>query len=351
MNLTTLSRDIPFRLAELLGVPPERVVVERDSHAGGMAHVDLLIRTPGFRFAVKYKSRGDAADIGTAVRTTLQAVGHARGKLIPLVVAPFMGEAGQQLCQEAKVCWLDLSGNAHLMAPGLRVLIQGQPNRHKRPGRPRSVFAPKSARIARWLLMEPHRAFTQRELAKAAKLDEGFTSRIVRGMEQQELITRSADGTVKTRDPAALLAAWQEVYDFSRHHIVRGHMAARSGDEVLQRLSTAFRHEKLQHAATGLAGAWLVNQFAGFRLVTLYVADTPSLQVQQTLGFREEPRGENVWLVVPNDHGVFDGVTERAGVWCVHPVQVYLDLKGHPERAAEAAEALRETLFHGVSHA
>ena len=30
---------------------------------------------------------------------------------------------------------------------------------------------------------------------------------------------------------------------------------------------------------------------------------------------------------------------------CVHPVQVYLDLKDHPERASEAADKLRTQHF------
>ncbi len=46
--------------------------------------------------------------------------------------------------------------------------------------------------------------------------------------------------------------------------------------------------------------------------------------------------------------GVFHGVQEVVGVRCVHPVQVYVDLKGHPERADEAAEhLLREHLKWG----
>jgi len=44
---------------------------------------------------------------------------------------------------------------------------------------------------------------------------------------------------------------------------------------------------------------------------------------------------------VPNDAGVFHGAEERDGLRCVHPVQAYLDLKEHPERAPEAAERLR----------
>jgi hypothetical protein len=35
----------------------------------------------------------------------------------------------------------------------------------------------------------------------------------------------------------------------------------------------------------------------------------------------------------------------------VHPVQVYLDLKDHPERSTEAAEALRKKLLPSSAHA
>jgi len=51
-------------------------------------------------------------------------------------------------------------------------------------------------------------------------------------------------------------------------------------------------------------------------------------------------------LVVPDDEGVFQGSQTRAGVRCVHPVQIYLDLKSQPERGAkEAAGELRKRLL------
>jgi hypothetical protein len=255
------------------------------------------------------------------------------------------------LCDEAQVSWLDLSGNAHLVAPGLRVNIEGKPNKFKQPGRPRSLFAPKSSRIARCLLVEPDHAMSQRELAKAADLNEGFTSRIVRQLEVEQLVAREPNGAVKVAAFDVLLEAWREVYDFSKHHIVRGHIAARSSDDVLRRLAGGLKQGKAEYAATGLAGAWLLNQFAGFRLVVMYVARIPSAQAQQGMGFREEARGENVWLVVPNDEGVFHGAAEREGIRCVHPVQAYLDLKNHPERSAEAAEQLRQKFLKRESHA
>jgi hypothetical protein len=105
------------------------------------------------------------------------------------------------------------------------------------------------------------------------------------------------------------------------------------------------------YAATGLVGAWLLTGFASFRLVTLYLKDEPSPEFLVELGFREQERGANVWLVVPNDEGVFYGGQTRDEVPCVHPVQIYLDLKFHPECSAEAAEYLKEKYLVPVSHA
>ena len=56
----------------------------------------------------------------------------------------------------------------------------------------------------------------------------------------------------------------------------------------------------------------------------------------------------NVWLVTPNDEGVFAGAAEVSVAVCAHPVQVYLDLAAQPERASEAAEELRQRLLVGA---
>ena len=348
-----LEEEVPKRLAELLAVPLNRIKVQRQPAAGHGKSVqaDLLVTVENFNFVVEWKTTGQAAAVAMAARSARLFAEQWKKKSIPVVAVPYMGEVGQRLCEEAEVCWLDLSGNAHLVAPGLRVTIEGKPNQFKRPGRPRSVFAPKSARIVRWLLIEPESTFTQRALAKATGLDEGFTSRIVRQLEEQRLVARDAAGELKIADYDVLLEAWREAYDFSKHHIVRGHIAARSGDEILRRVSDQLKRDKLEHAATGLAGAWLLNQFAGFRLVVFFVSQMPSAEARQTMGFHEEQKGENVWLVVPNDEGVFDGAAERDGIRCVHPVQVYMDLKNHPERSAEAAEQLCARFLRKDGHA
>ncbi|MEQ1903870.1 MAG: MarR family transcriptional regulator [Pirellulaceae bacterium] len=336
--------QVAKRLAELLEIRPSDTRLEfQPSKSRNGPRADAKMSAAGFKFVVEWKSSGTAAMISMAVRTVREFAENSREKLIPVVAAPYIGEVGKKLCDDANVCWLDLSGNAHLVAPRLRIIVDGKPNKFKRPGRPRSLFAPKSSRIARYLLMNPGKSLSQRALAEATGMDEGFTSRIVRKLEEQNLIVRDSTNSVQLADFDGLLNSWREAYDFSKHHVVRGHIATRSGEETLRKLADHLKREKIDWAATGLAGAWLLDRFAGFRLVTIYVTDLPS--TLDKLGFREEQRGENVWLVVPNDEGVFQGVTKQEGICCVHPVQVYVDLKGHPERSAEAADELRKKLL------
>lgn len=70
----------------------------------------------------------------------------------------------------------------------------------------------------------------------------------------------------------------------------------------------------------------------------------PSSQVLSKSALGRNPRGENLWLVVPDDESVLQHIDFVGSVSCVHPTQAYVDLKGHPERAPEAAERLRGLL-------
>ena len=86
-----------------------------------------------------------------------------------------------------------------------------------------------------------------------------------------------------------------------------------------------------------------MSEFADYRINTIYLSE-PVFEPEK-LGLRSVERGENVWIVVPKDEGVFQVTQEISGVSCVHPVQVYLDLLAHPERADEAAKELRASLL------
>jgi hypothetical protein len=335
-----LASQVSSALAGLLGANLADIEVHLDEDSGA----DLIV-TAGPTFLVEAKWSTSAGAVAAAVKKAQERAVHIRRRAVPLVAVPFMGEVGRKACEEAGVGWLDLSGNAHIVAPGIRLIVEGKPNHFKTVGRPRSLFAPKSSRIVRWLLIHAGEPLTQREITRATGLDEGMVSRLVARLIADDYAVRDEAGAVCARSPALLLDAWREAYQFSGHTLHQGHVAARSGDALLRFVVDTLSDLAVEHAATGLAAAWALTRFASFRIATVYLPTDPSPNLAERLGFREDPRGANLWLVVPNDAGVFQGAVEKDGIRCVHPVQVYIDLKAHPERSDEAADRLRTNML------
>lgn len=341
-----LRDEVPALLAALLATEPETLAVAPVPERTG----DLRLVAAGRSFLIEVKS-SSAPGVVAGGAATIAAAVRARGQgEIPVLAVPHMTPAGRAACARAGVSWLDASGNAELVAPGLRILVQGRRPRWRTRGRPASVFAPKSARVARWLLLHPERALTQREIARATEMSEGFVSRIAARLVQEGYLQRDASGALRVRDAALLLDAWSEAYRFDKHTRFAGHVPARSGDALTRFTSDVLRELAVEHAATGLSAAWQMTRFAAFRTTTFYLAAAPSAALLERLRFREEERGANLWLVVPNDLGVLHGSMDRDGVRCVHPVQALLDLRAHAERSSEAAAHLKSLWLEGKLH-
>ena len=339
-------RQTANRLAEIFEAPSHAISTCLDvPYADG--HIwDAVFAVGSHSFALEWKRSGSLNHVALAIHQMTEARDDLPDGAIPLLAVPYMGEPARERCAQAGVPWLDLSGNARIVAPGVFYQNLGHPNLFRRPGRPESAFGPKGSRIARRLLLEAGETFRQRTLAASTGLDEGHVSRIVGKLVESGLVQRSSGG-IRVTDAGLLLDSWCEEYRFDRHTVLRGHIAAVSGDSLARSLAGALSDMEVSYAATALPAAWLWTRHAGFRLTTVYLAEMPSTALLADLGFREEPRGANTWLVIPNDEGVFHGASEVEKVRCVHPVQAYLDLKNHPERAREAAAELRSGLLLG----
>lgn len=331
------------RLKELLGksvsIKSEKPLIKD----GRTFRPDAVVTAGGFRFVLEFKHVYKIGVVVDAIKQ-LRKYENVVDDAIPLVVVPYMDQAGINQCALAGMSWIDLSGNADVKGPGLRLYVRGEKNKFKKPGRKENPFSPKSSRLARRLLYRPEEHLTQRELTESTGLSEGLVSRVVKAMEKQHLVSRDENNRLFAADLGLLLDAWAQGYDFSKHELVRGHIAARSGQEVQHKLHVALSNSSVEYAATGLGAAWLCSHFAGFRISSFYLREWPDEQVLDSIGFREVEKGENIWLILPKDEDVFFGVEPVEDIPCIHPMQVWLDLKSHRERSEEAAEELRHQL-------
>lgn len=305
---------------------------------------DRIVSVGRHTFAIEWKRSGALGQVAMAANQLNRAVQESNSSLIPLLAVPYMGVKGKSYCEQVGVSWLDLSGNSSITAEGLYVRERGHRSRYRRRGPLESPFGPKGSRIARWMLAHPGEVFRQRELASAVGLNEGYTSRVIGKLIENQLVSRERKG-IRLYEPDLLLSSWEEAYHFNRHTLIPGHIPAQSGIELARSVAHTLNESRTEYAMTGLAAAWFQTGHAAFRLLTLYLREAPSADFMSRLAFRAEPRGANTWIVVPNDEGVFQANETLKEVRCVHPVQAYLDLQEHPERAKEAAEELYSRLL------
>jgi Transcriptional regulator, AbiEi antitoxin, Type IV TA system len=330
-----ILREIPGLLADLTGVVPETVGVDPPKGA------DLLVRLGEHLLVIDVKTSARAGVLSEAAHRVAQTARELSPKAIAILAVPFMGEVGRRICEQAGVGFVDLSGNASIKAPPLIIRVDGRPNRFIRRGRPASVFAPTSSRIIRLMLLDPTRWWKQHELAREGSLGAGYVSRICKRLEVERFIDRNADRGVRPRDAALLLEAWRHSYDFGAHEVQQGHVSARSGEELAERVLLLLEQRGIRHALTGLAAAWKLAPFAAYRLVTVFVDGGPDKELLDALKWKSGEPGANLWLVRPNDEGVFHGSNVVDGCACVAPIQAFIDLRGQPERSDEAAAQLR----------
>lgn len=350
MDFSEAVARIPELLSQHLQLEVQQVLEQRVQERAGASRVpDLVVILDGLEFDVEYKHRSRAEQVGQAIRT-IQEQENRDDDSIPLIVVPYMGGIGRKLCEEAQLPWMDLSGNAWIHSGTIRVSVLGQENKFKSRGRRANLFAPKSARIVRILLVDYGSSYSQQELAELADVDPGHVSRVVRRLEDAGFVERKLSRGVSVRDPDLLLDTWRDEYDLDDHDVMKGHLSVRKPEDALDRLTEVLLRARVDYALTGLPAAWLYVRHAGYRLVTLYVDSRPDRQLLEDVGWRDQGRGGNVWLLRPNDRGVFYGSTERGGYWCASAVQTYLDLCQLPERATEAAEVFRKKRLTWEEH-
>lgn len=329
-----LESDVASHLGDLLEAKVTQTPAEGGADFG-------LVSDSGVAFSIAWRQSASVPVIARAAELLKAATSSAT---LPLVAAPYLSTEAQRACVAAGVGWIDLSGNAHIKGPGLLVHVEGKENRFKRPGRPEDPFAPRSARITRALLRDPSAWVTQQDLVEQTLLARSLVSRGLRRLDELRLLERDPADSHRIRPISGmtLLKTWAGSYLLKKHELRTFHLYARTGEQLTQLLHQRLGELGIPHAFTGLAAAWRHHPMAAFRLSSAYVGRMPTDTELKQIDMRPVDDGWNVWLIAPNDDDVLRDpyVVDVGGIPCVTPVQTWLDLQGHPERAPEAADAL-----------
>jgi hypothetical protein len=338
---------LPAFLDDYLGPQPESTVETHVSVPGGRA--DLRIKHGDWVFVVEVKSSSRSAPVAHAALQARHYADALGG--IPLVVVPFMGDTGRELCRELGVGFIDLAGNAHFEAADIHVHVAGKPKRFVQRGRPASPFALRSSRITRALLADPDRSWIQNELAAAVGLDPGSVSRTVRRLEGDGFVSRHSR-RLQVLEAGLLVDAWAEDYASSRQR-ARDHLEE-GGEREGIGLSPPRRIRKpLAHVVELLAdcGAWAVTGTTACQMLLDLPIDFPArvlverpldLAVATVSKWLRVPFEEAaVWVEPAPDVGVFYGCTSWERLRAVSWGQAFVEARNQREPGPELALALR----------
>jgi hypothetical protein len=246
--------------------------------------------------------------------------------------------------RQAKINHGDLNGRLFIQAPWF--ILDRAPTAaiHRNPVSEPDLFSLKASRLPRALLSQRDRTWTQEELTQRTKISRGLVSRLLTTLTDRGYVTpdstRSRHAAVQYRlaDFDRLLDAWKAADVWQKRVTIQQYSALADNPDELA---------AMVRDALGAENAVFSQWFAAFvrhpytlpPVVSTYVPKGRRLPDLRTL--RAVPNGGNLWLIQPEDEGVFLETHESNGFRLVSDVQIYLDLLQMGQRGPDAAEALR----------
>jgi hypothetical protein len=323
-------------------VPFIQVKQVRENQQQGSVEADLLLDLEltdrsTLRLVVEVKTNGQPRLARDAVNQLFRCC-SAFPAAYGVFMAPYISPQAAEICAKEGIGYLDLAGNCRLSFGQVYIRREGIRNPFALKRNLRSLYAPKSTRILRVLLMRKSEWKTQ-ALADEAGVSLGQVANVKKLLRDREWVA-DGDAGFRLTNPQTLLTDWTEHYTY-RKNTVRDFYAMNGTDEVEAAIAKACRELDIPYAFTGFSAARRVAPAVRGQRTMAYVSAISETLLERA-GLKEVPSGANVSLMIPYDGGVFYGAREIEGLRVVCPIQLYLDLKGYKGRGEEAAEAVRK---------
>jgi hypothetical protein len=207
----------------------------------------------------------------------------------------------------------------------------------------KNIFAPKSSRVLRVLLVDFGKDWDERELAQESCVSSGLAHYVCRTLVELGVAARNEQNRIILVDPLRLLKRWASYHQYDRMNKFLDYFTF---EREVDRFVEKFAGLDLEYALCGLAGAWLVAPYVRPVDVHLYVSsESAAKEIAKRLSLNPTPKGGNVKFVLPYDEGVFYRTRSVHDVKVVSNIQLYVDLYNFPARGEEASSQLLEVML------
>lgn len=333
--------------------------VERRAPLSKGLCADVLIRFsipsgPSFEALVEIVSIASPKNVLEKSRKLVDCLNEVPGtNIVPLVVAPYVGDKQARILADKGISWLDLSGNMSIRVSN-QIYIERTGNKNRFPDTApiKKVFQGTSSLVSRALLLKPGGFLSVNEVcnfinARNANVTLSTVSKVLKSLEEELLMTKNENGISVTR-PERLLERLLQGYENSTERKARNTYRFAIGN--IQQLSSGIFDMCRDYVACGFYAAQLKG---------LAVTDTITIIVKDIENFRKKaeerlvpvtPDAEfgNAIMTESKDPGVWFNASFQTVDSVVDDIELYLEMMVETPRGPKIAEILKRRILEGA---
>lgn len=347
------ERDVeaawPHLLQAILDASPivkDLVVNPVPNRGGPDGTADFTIADESHRLVIECKSSGQPRHVRDAIGQLQRELTRSTTLTRGLFVAPFISPASREMLADSAMGWLDFAGNARILFPRFHLEVSKadrDPFATKREQR--SLFFPKSARLLKVLLHEPHQFWKVTDLAARAGVSAGQVSNVRRALIDREWALAETGEGFRLVKPEALLDSWRDDGLHAPSVALRGY-TLKHGRVLDAAIESVFSDTSLRgDSHVLLASHSVARRAAPYARVAgeFFYASAVGIELlKRQLDIKPTEQGENVTIFRPSDDGLWQETMDLGSkLKGTDPIQTYLDLLSTGERGRETAEHWR----------
>lgn len=265
--------------------------------------------------------------------------------LVPVVVAPYIGNRQARILADEDISWIDLSANMRIQAPNLYIERTGNPNKFPDTVPIRKIFQGTSSLVSRALLLKPDGFSSLDEVtdfinSRNANITSSTVSKVLKSLEQELLIDKSKS-LIRARAPEKLLDRLTEGYINSTERKTR--KAYKFAADDVRYIFSAFSNPNrpIDYAVCGFYAA---KGLAVTNEITMFVKD---IEKVRKAAVPEDSAFGNVTIIETNEPGVWFNTPKQPNntVAVVDDIELYLEMMAATPRGPEIAKQIKQRIL------
>ncbi len=263
-----------------------------------------------------------------------------------IIAAPKLSKEVQSILEMQGLGYVDFAGNMLVKCKRLYIRIAGKEIKLKRMESRSDLFkrsSVKSRFVLRVILENYKKPCYLVELAEAAGVSTGLTSKVLKQLIEKDWILHSSEGYI-LKSPKELIRGWASEYNVKLAPKIE-YYSIDSIVEIEDKIQKFAKEKNIRYAFTGFSGAARISPSVRYNRVHVYIGEALD-ELAEYAGWKKGLSGSNITVMSCPDSQLLNITNRIKDVEIVPISQLCLDLLGLPGRGEEAADAVMREAYN-----